>query len=115
MHPSTFLLATVLGLGLPSLACESCEHPERDVILTRHIRRMQPDAENATTSPRGPLAWGQLNFLHTTDTHGWLEGHLKVRVVKEIVLYFTWYPFLTIYRKRTMGLIGVTLSALVGL
>jgi len=20
---------------------------------------------------------GQLNFLHTTDTHGWLEGHLK--------------------------------------
>ncbi|PHH64716.1 hypothetical protein CDD80_1091 [Ophiocordyceps camponoti-rufipedis] len=22
------------------------------------------------------LPWGQLNFLHTTDTHGWLSGHL---------------------------------------
>lgn len=33
---------------------------------------MQPSAENATAAntPRGPLAWGQVNFLHTTDTHG---------------------------------------------
>jgi len=23
------------------------------------------------------LTWGQLNFLHTTDTHGWLGGHLQ--------------------------------------
>ncbi|KAF2853728.1 hypothetical protein T440DRAFT_487046 [Plenodomus tracheiphilus IPT5] len=38
---------------------------------------MQPDAQNATTSPKGPLEWGQINFLHTTDTHGWLEGHIK--------------------------------------
>ncbi|KAH7081188.1 Metallo-dependent phosphatase-like protein [Paraphoma chrysanthemicola] len=38
---------------------------------------MQPDAQNATTSPRGALEWGQINFLHTTDTHGWLEGHIK--------------------------------------
>ena len=38
---------------------------------------MQPEALNATTSPTRPLEWGQLNFLHTTDTHGWLEGHLK--------------------------------------
>lgn len=38
---------------------------------------MQPDAYNATYGPtRGSLEWGQLNFLHTTDTHGWLEGHL---------------------------------------
>lgn len=45
--------------------------------MTRNVRRMQPDAENATTGPRGPLEWGQINFLHTTDTHGWLEGHIK--------------------------------------
>ncbi|KAI9789563.1 MAG: hypothetical protein M1816_005970 [Peltula sp. TS41687] len=45
--------------------------------MTRHVRRMQPEALNASTGPRGPLAWGQINFLHTTDTHGWLEGHLK--------------------------------------
>ena len=22
------------------------------------------------------ISWGQLNFIHTTDTHGWLPGHL---------------------------------------
>ncbi|KAH6643563.1 Metallo-dependent phosphatase-like protein [Boeremia exigua] len=38
---------------------------------------MQPDAHNASTGPRAPLEWGQINFLHTTDTHGWLEGHIK--------------------------------------
>jgi 2',3'-cyclic-nucleotide 2'-phosphodiesterase (5'-nucleotidase family) len=38
---------------------------------------MQPDAKNSTSGPRGPLELGQLNFIHTTDTHGWLEGHLK--------------------------------------
>lgn len=45
--------------------------------MTRHVRRMQPDAQNTTVEPRGPLAWGQLNVLHTTDTHGWLEGHIR--------------------------------------
>jgi 2',3'-cyclic-nucleotide 2'-phosphodiesterase (5'-nucleotidase family) len=62
------------GLSTVALACESCEHPERDVVLTRNVRRMQPDAVNTTSQPRAPLAWGQLNFLHTTDTHGWLVG-----------------------------------------
>jgi 2',3'-cyclic-nucleotide 2'-phosphodiesterase (5'-nucleotidase family) len=38
---------------------------------------MQPDAKSAASLPKTPLDWGQLNFLHTTDTHGWLEGHLK--------------------------------------
>ncbi|KAF2397990.1 hypothetical protein EJ06DRAFT_480977 [Trichodelitschia bisporula] len=40
---------------------------------------MQPEALTAVTSPRAPLEWGQINFLQTTDTHGWLEGHLKER------------------------------------
>lgn len=40
---------------------------------------MQPESLHATTKPKGPLEWGQLNFLHTTDTHGWLAGHLKER------------------------------------
>ncbi|KAI5204172.1 calcineurin-like phosphoesterase [Aureobasidium subglaciale] len=69
--------SALLALGTPILGCETCEHPEQDVVMTRHVRRMQPDAQNSTSSPRGPLAWGQLNFLHTTDTHGWLEGHIR--------------------------------------
>ncbi|KDN36173.1 hypothetical protein RSAG8_11005, partial [Rhizoctonia solani AG-8 WAC10335] len=27
--------------------------------------------------PRGPLPWGDINILHTSDTHGWLLGHTK--------------------------------------
>lgn len=38
---------------------------------------MQPGAQSATTQPRAPLEWGLLNFLRTTDTHGWFEGHIK--------------------------------------
>lgn len=74
----TTITSALLGLlASTALACDSCEHPNRDVVMTRNVRRMQPDAQNASSSPRAPLAWGQLNFLHTTDTHGWLEGHLK--------------------------------------
>jgi 2',3'-cyclic-nucleotide 2'-phosphodiesterase (5'-nucleotidase family) len=62
--------SALLAVTTPALACESCEHPEQDVVMTRNVRRMQPDAQNTTLLPRGPLAWGQLNFLHTTDTHG---------------------------------------------
>jgi 2',3'-cyclic-nucleotide 2'-phosphodiesterase (5'-nucleotidase family) len=51
--------------------------PTHDVVLTRNVRRMQPDAQNSSEIPRGPLPWGQINFLQTTDTHGWLEGHIK--------------------------------------
>jgi 2',3'-cyclic-nucleotide 2'-phosphodiesterase (5'-nucleotidase family) len=67
------VLAAIAAVSV-SLACEedhSCYgEPEHDVVLTRHVRRMQPEAQNATTKPRGPLEWGQINFLHTTDTHG---------------------------------------------
>lgn len=38
---------------------------------------MQPDTLDVTANPKGGLAWGQLNFIHTTDTHGWLDGHIK--------------------------------------
>lgn len=72
--------ATILslaGLASVALACDDCYGPQTDVVMTRNVRRMQPDAQNATSGPKAPLAWGQLNVLHTTDTHGWLEGHIK--------------------------------------
>ena len=67
----------LLALAAPIWACDGCYGPQDEVILTRNVRRMQPHVQGATTKPRGPLEWGQINFLHTTDTHGWLEGHLK--------------------------------------
>lgn len=75
MRVST-LVACVANFA-SALACDGCYRPQNDVVMIRNVRRMQPDAENATTGPRGPLEWGQINFLHTTDTHGWLEGHIK--------------------------------------
>lgn len=61
--------------AIAALACESCNNPQAGPVAhVRNIRRMQPDAYNATDGPKKQLEWGQLNFLHTTDTHGWLEG-----------------------------------------
>lgn len=36
----------------------------------------QPNAPNPDTAPLRDLRPGQVNFLHTTDTHGWHAGHL---------------------------------------
>lgn len=81
MRFSTTLVAAAVSFASTSLACaedgHSCYGPQNDVVLTRKVKRMQPESSNATSGPRAPLEWGQLNFLHTTDTHGWLEGHLK--------------------------------------
>ncbi|KAL4889287.1 Metallo-dependent phosphatase-like protein [Aspergillus ambiguus] len=38
---------------------------------------LQPSAPDPVEAPLRDLTWGQLNFLHTTDTHGWLAGHLQ--------------------------------------
>ena len=65
---SAFLL--LLCAVVSVFACENCQGEH-----VRNVRRMQPGAQSATVAPRGPLAWGELNFLHTTDTHGWLEGY----------------------------------------
>lgn len=37
----------------------------------------QPGAVQPVPGPMRDLTWGQINFLHTTDTHGWLGGHLQ--------------------------------------
>jgi 2',3'-cyclic-nucleotide 2'-phosphodiesterase (5'-nucleotidase family) len=37
----------------------------------------QPTAPRPEKAPLRDLTWGQLNFLHTTDTHGWHAGHLQ--------------------------------------
>lgn len=36
----------------------------------------QPSAPQPQAAPMRDLKYGQLNFLHTTDTHGWHAGHL---------------------------------------
>ncbi|KAJ8516929.1 hypothetical protein ONZ45_g5811 [Pleurotus djamor] len=40
-----------------------------------HSRRAAPPVP--LSPPTRPLEWGDVNILHTTDTHGWLLGHQK--------------------------------------
>ncbi|KAF2789912.1 ser/Thr protein phosphatase-like protein family [Melanomma pulvis-pyrius CBS 109.77] len=37
----------------------------------------QPSAPSPIAAPLRDLPWAQLNFLHTTDVHGWWGGHLQ--------------------------------------
>ncbi|KAF2633707.1 ser/Thr protein phosphatase-like protein family [Macroventuria anomochaeta] len=37
----------------------------------------QPEAQQPIAAPLRELPWAQLNFLHTTDIHGWWGGHLQ--------------------------------------
>lgn len=46
-------------------------------LLAAAARAMQPNAAKPVAAPMRDLQWAQLNFLHTTDTHGWHGGHLQ--------------------------------------
>lgn len=62
------ILAAITGFAAGCQACGSCFGPINKVEHVRHVKRMQPDAHNATYGPtRGPLEWGQLNILHTVS------------------------------------------------
>ncbi|PHH73593.1 hypothetical protein CDD82_5375 [Ophiocordyceps australis] len=71
---SLLLLLPIPGvLGCPG----GCYGPMNQIEHVRHVKRMQPGAVDAAYGPTKPLEWGQVNFVHTTDTHGWLQGHIK--------------------------------------
>lgn len=63
-------VTSLFAFAAACLACDNCYGPQKEGAHPRHVRRMQPTAQNATNGPRAPLEWGQLNVLHTTDTHG---------------------------------------------
>lgn len=63
-------ISIISGLAalLPSvLACgdDDCYGPTDTVEHVRHVKRIQPGAATAEYGPKGPLEWGQINFLHT--------------------------------------------------
>ncbi|CZT49261.1 related to Ser/Thr protein phosphatase family protein [Rhynchosporium secalis] len=96
------LTAAVSG----AVACDSCYGPSSEVVHERLIRRIQPESQESATDPRSPLEWGQIQFMHTTDTHGWLEGHLK-----EQNYGADWGDFVSFQRhmKQKAGNLGVDL------
>ena len=46
-------------------------------LLAATAAAMQPSAAAPVAAPMRALQWGELNVLHTTDTHGWHGGHLQ--------------------------------------
>ncbi|KAI9163953.1 Secreted protein [Paramyrothecium foliicola] len=59
-HPAMILRSTILGASAAAV-----------------VHAAQPGAADPVPAPMRDLDWGKLNFLHTTDTHGWLGGHLQ--------------------------------------
>ncbi|KAF8885966.1 Metallo-dependent phosphatase-like protein [Infundibulicybe gibba] len=64
-------LTTILRI----LATLSAVHACGDDHTHDHSRRATPSAQ--LVPPTRPLEWGDINIIHTTDSHGWLLGHQK--------------------------------------
>ncbi|KAH8994624.1 Metallo-dependent phosphatase-like protein [Lactarius akahatsu] len=63
-----FGLGAALAISVDSTgACPEGDHTHE------HARRAPPQAQ--LIRPSRPLAWGDVNIIHTTDSHGWLLGH----------------------------------------
>ncbi|PWY80855.1 hypothetical protein BO94DRAFT_602254 [Aspergillus sclerotioniger CBS 115572] len=67
------LLLCAAATAIPALAQGAGRELERSPMRALQ----QPDGHNATNWPWRPLPWGEINFIHTTDSHGFLEGHLN--------------------------------------
>ena len=50
--------------------------------LLSTVTAEQPSAPSPVAAPMRSLPWGDLNFLQTTDTHGWQAGHLQEYVCR---------------------------------
>lgn len=46
---------------------------------SEYVNSPRGEPQQATiTPPTRPLEWGDINIIHTTDSHGWLLGHQKL-------------------------------------
>lgn len=65
----------------------------QSLLLAASVLAAQPSASKPVPAPLRDLEWGQLNILHTTDTHGWLAGHLQEYVFAIIAAAASWIEF----------------------
>ncbi|KAG2141993.1 Metallo-dependent phosphatase-like protein [Suillus cothurnatus] len=68
---------TLLCLALCSTACTGDHLHARDGHAQKHME-VHEYPRVPLRPPHRPLTWGDLNVIHTTDTHGWLLGHQKL-------------------------------------
>ncbi|RLV91463.1 40S ribosomal protein S4 [Spathaspora sp. JA1] len=50
---------------------------EKLLHLNARIRAPDPNTSASASSIYRDLNWNDINFIHTTDTHGWYSGHLN--------------------------------------
>lgn len=67
-------LSSFIALALAAVAAYACPGEEHD-HAHEHSRRAFP--QTPLTPPSRALEWGDVNIIHTTDSHGWLLGHQK--------------------------------------
>ena len=82
-------LVSLVNLVALAWACPGEEHDDHD---HSHSKRAFPST--TLTRPTRPLEWGDINFIHTTDSHGWLLGHQKLSFPEPNYRYAR--PFLTV-------------------
>ncbi|KZV66465.1 hypothetical protein PENSPDRAFT_612594 [Peniophora sp. CONT] len=69
MVRAPLILLTVAALAT---ACPEDDHAHDHVHMHKRAFPQAP-----LTPPSRPLTWGDVNIIHTTDSHGWLLGHQK--------------------------------------
>ncbi|KAA1477516.1 hypothetical protein DENSPDRAFT_885166 [Dentipellis sp. KUC8613] len=70
--PPLAALVAVLSVLKASLVARGCGDGPAHAHLGRRAAPLQP-----LPTPARPLVWGDVNVIHTTDSHGWLLGHQK--------------------------------------
>ncbi|PLW31410.1 hypothetical protein PCANC_16728 [Puccinia coronata f. sp. avenae] len=69
-YPAHLLINLAVLILVNPFVCSACDG--------HHLHtRSQPHSTQPLDAPTRQLEWGDLNIIHTTDTHGWLLGHLK--------------------------------------
>ena len=56
-------------------SARACPGEEGHDHAHAHTKREFPSTRLPV--PSRPLVWGDVNIIHTTDSHGWLLGHQK--------------------------------------
>ena len=70
-------LVLPLVLGCLSLSTGSARACAGDDHAHAHVHSKRAFPQIPLPVPTRPLTWGDVNVIHTTDTHGWLLGHQK--------------------------------------
>lgn len=78
MKYQNLIASAIVALASSGNACDSCFGPVNRVEHVRSVKRMQPDAYNATYGPTRALEWGQLNFMHTVRRPPYIQWSFQL-------------------------------------